>query len=195
MSVPDILAAVTPVADAMVELGVAHYIGGSVASSVHGVPRATLDVDLVADLRLEHARGLAELLRASYYVDEDMIRDAIRRRACFNVIHLATMLKVDVFVVKDTPYDRQAFRRMLCDTLEDTPDARQFFVASPEDTILNKLDWYRLGGFVSERQWRDVLGVLKVQGTSLDRAYLSRWASELGLSDLLARALDEAGWP
>lgn len=192
MAAPDLLAAVLPVLDALDRLGVPHHIGGSVASSAQGIARATLDVDLVADLRLEHAAPLARMLEERYYVDEDMIRDAIARRGCFNVIHLETVLKVDVFVLKTRAYDRQAFERRQLDSLDEAPDARQVYLCRPEDTILNKLEWFRSGGNVSQRQWRDVVGVLRVQRGHLDEAYLDRWADELGLAELLERAQAEA---
>lgn len=192
MTAPDILAATGPVADALEDLGVAYHVGGSVASSVYGVARATLDVDLVADLDQEAVRAFVERLEGSYYVDEEMIRDAVTRRASFNVIHHATMLKVDVFVLAARPFEQEAFRRRREDTLEDREGARVFPIATPEDTVLHKLIWYRMGGGVSERQWHDVLGVLKVQGDDLDTTYMNRWAEKLDLEELLARARGEA---
>lgn len=153
MTAPDLLVALDPVLDALRALHVRCHVGGSVASSAQGVARATLDVDIVADLLLPHVRPLVDALRDACYIDEEAVRDAVRRRASFNVIHLATMLEIDVFVRKDTPYDRQAFERMVPDTLGDGPLARELFLSSPEDTILNKLDGYRLGEGVSERQW------------------------------------------
>jgi hypothetical protein len=121
-----------------------------------------------------------------------MIRDAIRRRDAFNVIHLATMLKVDVFVSKLDTYDVTAFARCVRRPLDVAPDARMFDITSPEDIILRKLEWYRLGGAVSERQWGDVVGVLRIQRDALDMVYVRRWATELHLADLLDRALGEA---
>ena len=193
MSVPDIIAATIPVVEALESVGAPYQIGGSVASSVHGIARATLDVDLVTDLPQDRVRAFAERLRVEYYVDEDMILDAVERRACFNVIHLATMLKVDVFVVADEPFHRESFRRARLDTLEEAPGARTFHVSSPEDIVLHKLIWFRLGEGVSERQLRDAIGVVKVQGDSLDMRYLRRWAAALELDDLLDRALREGG--
>ena len=193
MIVSDILGAVRPVVDALDRLGVRHHVGGSVASSALGIARSTLDVDLVADLRSDHVDDLVLALERDYYIDGDMIRDAIRRRSCFNVIHLATMLKVDIFVLGQRPYDLIAFSRAAPVTLEEDPDARSYLLASAEDTILNKLEWYELGGRVSDRQWGDVLGVLRVRGHALDLTYLRHWADELGIAGLLERALVEAG--
>jgi hypothetical protein len=192
---PDLLAALVPVVDTLDQLGRPYRIGGSVGSSTYGIARATLDIDLVADLHSGDEVPLAQLLRDAYYVDEAMMRDAIQRRSSFNVIHLATMIKVDVFTVGGRAYDREAFSRVRRQALEEAEGAREYCFASPEDLVLNKLDWYRQGGGVSERQWRDVIGVLKVQAESLDLPYLRRWARELGLEALLEQALSEAGSP
>ncbi|MCP4679802.1 MAG: hypothetical protein GY854_30785 [Deltaproteobacteria bacterium] len=121
-----------------------------------------------------------------------MVADAIGRRGSFNVIHLATMIKIDVFVLKTREYDKLAFERMIPDTLEEGENARSFFLASPEDTILHKLEWYRAGGEVADRQWRDVLGVLKVQAKALDMDYMRHWAYKIDVDDLLDRAVEEA---
>ena len=188
---PDLLAALTPVVEVLDRLGVAYQVGGSVASSIHGMARATMDVDLVADLDLVHVDAFVGALVQSYYVDGDMIREALEQRSSFNLIHQESMLKVDVFVPKDRPYDRQALSRRIPDRLEDTPNARVFFVATAEDVVLAKLEWFDRGGRMSERQWIDVLGVLRVQEEAVDLDYLRRWASDLGVADLLERALRE----
>jgi len=186
-----ILAAITPIVEALEQLGVNYHIGGSVASSIHGIIRATIDADLVADLELKHVRPLVKLLEADYYIDEDSVRDAVKRRGSFNAIYLDTMLKVDVFIPKSRLFDQEELRRIQLQPLIE--GFRSFYVASPEGTILNKLEWYRMGGEVSDRQWNDILGVLKVQGTNLDMAYLQRWAVALKVSDLLERAMIDAG--
>ena len=188
---PDILVTITSLVEALEELGVPYHIGGSVASSLYGLPRLTIDVDIVADLRQGHVRPLIDQLETDYYIDEDMIRDAIKRRSSFNVIHLDTMLKVDVFIPKTRLFDQEELRRVQQEVLSE--GTRPFNIASPEGTILNKLEWYRMGGEVSDRQWNDILGVLKVQGANLDLAYLRRWAADLSVTDLLERALVDAG--
>jgi hypothetical protein len=191
MNAPEILAVLAPIVEALEELGVAYHIGGSVASSVYGIPRLTIDADLVADLRLEHVRPLVKQLEVEYYIDADAVRDAIRRRSSFNAIHLDTILKFTVFIPKTRPFDQEELRRIRQEVLAE--GTRPFYMASPEDTILNKLEWYRMGGEVSTSQWNDILGVLKVQGTALDMAYMQRWTKALQVTDLLERALVEAG--
>ena len=190
-NVPDILAAITPIVEALEEFGIPYHIGGSVASSLYGIPRLTIDADLVADIRMEHVRPLIRQLETDYYIDEDMIRDALRRQSSFNVIHQDTILKVDIFIPKSRLFDQEELYRVQQEVLLE--GTRPFNVASPEGTILNKLEWYRMGGEVSDRQWNEILGVLKVQGTSLDMAYLQRWAANLNVTDLLERALVDAG--
>ena len=180
------------VIDALEALSVPYLIGGSLASAVHGVARATLDTDLVADLRSEHAERLVQALGDAFYVDVEAIQDAIRRRSTFSVIHLETMFKVDVFARKRRPFDQAQFERRRAHVIATDPE-RTAYVASAEDTVLTKLEWYRMGGEVSDRQWRDVLGVLRVQGKRLDSAYLHRWAATLGVTDLLEQALVQAG--
>ena len=192
MSPPDLLIATLPVVEAFDRLGIAYMVGGSIASSAYGIARATLDVDLVAELHRRHAAPLSRLLADAYYVDQDMIAEAIEHRHCFNVVHLATMIKVDVYLVGDRPFDQASFERRRADSLEEDPDSPTIFLATPEDVVLHKLDWYRMGHGISERQWLDVQGVILVQSDALDRRYLDRWAQELGLADLLERAYREA---
>ena len=181
------------VIDALDALGVPYLIGGSLASAVHGVLRATLDTDLVADLRLEHAEPLARALGGTFYVDAESIREAVLHQRSFNVIHLETMFKVDVFVVKKRPFHHSQMERRMAQVIATDPE-RTAYVATAEDTILAKLESYRMGGDVSEQQWRDVLGVMKVQADRLDLAYLRQWAAQLNISDLLERAIKEAGF-
>ena len=165
--VPEPLVATLRVVEALESLGISYFIGGSFASAVHGVLRATLDADLVADLHLEHAEPLARALADAFYVNADAIRDAVRHRDSFNVVHLETMFKVDVFVLKDRPFDQSELARRSAQVIASDPE-RTAYVASAEDTILAKLEWYRMGGGVSQRQWQDVLRILKVQAGRLD---------------------------
>jgi hypothetical protein len=177
------------VTQALDTLGIPYVIGGSMASTTHGRVRTTLDVDIVADLKEKHVKPLVAILKDDFYTDEPTMHQAITRRSAFNLIHLATMFKVDVFVAKDRPFDRQQLARRQPQVLE--PPDHIAYVATPEDIVLAKLEWYRLGGEVSERQWQDIQGVLAVQGERLDRDYLRQSAAELGVGDLLARVWTE----
>lgn len=182
------------VLDLLESLGIVHMIGGSLASSIHGEPRATNDFDVVADVtRSQTDFIVAALGPAGFYVSEEAIEDAVRRRTSFNVIHRGAV-KIDVFVCPDREWDRVALARRM---LVDYPGiaGRRVFVRSPEDIILKKLEWFRLGGEVSERQWRDVKGVLRVRAGALDSCYLEKWAGVLGIHDLLAAAVAELGLP
>ncbi len=189
---PDILAAIGPVAAAFDTMRIAYYITGSIAASVHGLARTSLDVDMVAKLKPADTGALAARLKDAYYLDESAMREAVRGGASFNLIHLETMMKVDVFAPKAAPFAASAFGRRQRHVLDETR-TDEFFVASAEDVVLSKLDWYARTGESSQRQWLDVVGVLKVQEGSLDFDYMRQWAAQLGVPDLLGRATKEAG--
>ncbi len=172
-------------------LEIAHHFTGSIASSWHGQPRTTVDIDVVIDADLGKLDKLAEVLAPEFYLSREAIREAVEHRSSFNAISLDTPYKVDFFIVGDRPYDREAFRRSVDHFLgrADSPPIR---LLSPEDTILRKLEWFRLGGEASDHQWRDVLGILVARRGSLDTTYLDSWAVELNLADLLRRAREQA---
>ena len=172
------------------ELGVPYVIGGSMASIIHGMLRTTMDVDIVADIQPEQVASFMTSLQDAFYVDEQMIRQAIQRRSSFNLIHLSTMFKVDIFIPKGRPFDQQQLNRRIAEPVGPDSD-EQIWVLSAEDVILAKLEWFRLGGEISERQWRDILGVVKTQQPTLDIDYLKQWAQSLGVTDLMERALKE----
>lgn len=192
MKIPDIIEITFKVVRVFEKLGIGYHIGGSLASSAFGIARATLDVDVVSDIRLEQVLPFVESLKKEFYVDVEMICDAIKRYSSFNLIHLETMIKIDVFCLKDRPYDSQAFLRRIQKPVSENGLLRLFF-ATPEDIILNKLEWYKKSGEVLDRQWSDVLGVMKVQGSELDMPYLKQWAKKLGILELLEKALKDAG--
>jgi hypothetical protein len=184
------LAVTLLVIEAFERLNVPYMIGRSLASSLHGTARSTLDNDIVADLRLGQVTPLVDMLRQDFYIDANMIVDAIDHQSSFNVVHLKTACKVDVFIAKKRSFDMEQFQRRRLEIVVNEPE-RKAFVTTAEDIILAKLEWYRLGGSVSDRQWRDILGVVRVQAGWLDLDYLQKWASELDVTDLLQRALKE----
>jgi hypothetical protein len=184
----DAWAALSPIVSAFDGLEINYYVGGSFASSLYGAGRSSLDVDLVADLAAKHVPSLVELLRKDYYIDANMITEAIQRRSCFNLIHFPTSYKVDVFIPKNRRFDREAFHRRRSGHFADVEGSCDVFFCSPEDILLAKLEWFRLGDEISEKQWADILSVLKYQQPFLDRDYLEREAVELHVADLLARA-------
>lgn len=192
MKTPDIIEVTLKVVNVLEKLGIPCYLGGSLASSAFGIPRATLDADLVANIKSEQVASMEELLKSEFYIDTEMINNAILHKSSFNLIHFATLFKIDVFIPKDRPFSRQVFIHRIQKAVSEDASQKIFF-AAPEDIILYKLEWYKAGGKVSDRQWNDVLGILKVQGAHLDMPYLNKWARELSVLALLKKALDEAG--
>ncbi len=185
------IAVILQVIEVLEALDVPYLIGGSFAAAVYGVARMTADADLVADMRFEHADPLARHLSADFYLDVDSIREAIRHRSSFSLIHFKTMFKVDVFLPKQRSYSQVQMKRRVQQPLSTETEQLAYF-SSAEDSVLSKLEWYRLGGEVSERQWRDILGIIKTQGERLDLAYLRQWAVTLSVADLLEKVLREA---
>jgi hypothetical protein len=180
------------VAEILNALDIPYLIGGSVASTLMGEMRATEDVDIVADLKIEKVVLLLQSLQPRFYVSEDAVRDAIRYKRSFNLIDNESLGKVDIFILKDNAFPKIEFQRRRSQLVRQNPD-RMLVLPTPEDIILQKLTWYRMTKNESQRQWRDVLGVLKLQGDRLDFEYLQKWALELELSDLLETACTESG--
>jgi hypothetical protein len=173
-------------------LEIPYFVTDSVASSVYGIARTTLDLDLVADLREDHIPRLVSQLRADFYADPEMMADALKRGRSFNVIHLGSSYKVDIFPLGEDEYNREAFRRhRYTQTAPPGEEPIECALASPEDIVLSKLHRYRAGGEVSETQWRDLRGILSVSGARLGREYLLLWAGRLEVADLLDRLLSE----
>jgi len=171
-------------------LDISYFISGSLASALHGVVRSTNDVDIVADLKMEHVLPLKKALKDEFYIDEEMIKEAIEKKSSFNIIYLEWIFKVDIFIPGNYPYLKEQLRRRYKEIVVSKP-RQTAYIATPEDTILSKLEWYKMGDKASDRQWNDVLGVLKVQGDRLNMDYLYHWANKLDIDNLLEKALNE----
>jgi hypothetical protein len=172
-------------------LSIPYVIGGSMASTAYGRIRTTMDVDIVVDLKLEHVDPLVAALESDFYVDSNSISEAIQQRSSCSFIHLETMFKVDLFVAKDRPFDQLQISRRTRKVLGSEP-SQAAYVATAEDIILAKLDWYRLSEQQSERQWQDIQGILQVSGEQLDRGYLRQTSAELGVDEILEQAFQDA---
>lgn len=171
--------------DVLRRLGIPYMVTGSVALFVYGEPRATNDLDIVIDPSEEALEALLSEISSRAYVAREAASEAFRRRSMFNAIDLATTEKVDFILLKDRSFDAVRFeRRVPCGT-----KSLNFIASTAEDTILSKLSWARRGQ--SERQLRDVYGVLRIQANSLDWEYLRHWASELGVMPLIDELLSE----
>ena len=184
--------AFTRVLEVLDRMEIRYLVGGSVASSIHGISRPTMDADIVADLKWGQAEEFSSLLQPDFYADAEMIREALTRRRSFNLIHYASTFKIDVFPLQSDEYSRASFARRefeLSRSFGEQPI--ECAVATAEDTILRKLEWYRSGGETSERQWNDLRGVVMVSGPRLDLTYLRHWAKYLRVDDLLERLLGE----
>ena len=172
-------------------LAIPYLIGGSLASTLYGMVRTTQDSDIISEMRPEHIRSFVTSLQEEFFIDEEMIADSIQHNSSFNIIHRDSMFKVDVFIPRPSPFQRSQIARAHRQTFSFDKEMSANF-ASAEDTILSKFEWYRMGGEVSDRQWRDILGVLKTRAGELDLDYLRKWAIELKVNDLLERALNES---
>ena len=190
---PDPIALALSFTRTLERLGIQYLIGGSLASSVHGEPRSTNDIDVVADLREQQIAAFVDAVRPEYYVSVDAVREAVTSGGSFNIIHTDGAVKIDVFVAGNDAFNAERLRcRQRIRVSADA--ASSMYVDTAEHSVLRKLEWYRRGGEVSERQWRDVVAILRIQGARLDRSRLHGWASRLGVSDLLSRADADAGW-
>ena len=181
----DAIAVALCVTRALDSLGIRSSIGGSIASSVAGEPRSTLDVDIVAAIEVPHVQPLAVALAGEFYVDERALRRAVRSRRSTNVIHQASQIKVDLFVAGGTPLDHDLLARRQAIEIQ----GQTIYVHAPEDILLQKLRWFRLGGERSDRQWQDVLGIVRVQAGRLDTEYVRLHAAAMGVADLIERVL------
>jgi len=173
-------------------LAVPYMVGGSVASSIHGIARPTMGVDLVAALRPDQVDRFAAELQGDFYADPEMIRAALEQGRPFNLIHYASTFKFDIFPALPDPYHQtQLRRRLLAEATQFGEVSIRRAVATAEDTLLAEMERYRAGGETSERQWNDLRGIVRVRGPALDLDNLRRWAPQLGVQDLLEGLLAE----
>lgn len=169
------------------EASIPHMLVGSLASSFHGEPRQTRDIDIVIDPTPEALRRFVDLLPPDdFYADADAAIEALDRRTSFNLVEIRTGWKVDLLVRRDRPFSREELGRRIRVHLLDT----DLDIATAEDTIIAKLEWATEGQ--SERQLRDVIAILEAQGDGLDEEYIGRWVRALGIEAAWARAREVA---
>jgi hypothetical protein len=183
---------VAQVASLLEELGVPYHVGGSFASSAHGMFRASADVDFVIDPSHEQLDALASMLGRHFYLSREAMIAALEHKGTFNAIDPETSFKIDFFIKGAHPFEDEEMRRAIRQELG-SGEGHSALIKSAEDTILRKLAWYRRGGDVSDRQWQDVVSILAASRGALDEVHLDRWSVQLGVDDLLARARAESG--
>ena len=187
----DSIGVVLLVTDTLERLSIPYAVEGSLANSEYGIARSTLEASIIADMRPEHVGPFVSALSRDFYVDHHMVERAIGREGRFTLVHYSTKFNMDVVIPRQRPFEQMQLQRRTASIVSTNPP-RQVSVTSAEDAILSKLDRHRLGGGTSERQWREILGVLQSKAGHLDLPYLRHWAAELGVTDLLERALKVA---
>jgi hypothetical protein len=186
----DLIDALAPVVSALQKIGIRYFVGGSVASSFHGAVRSTMDVDVVCELEDHQVSIFFESLADNYYGNESVMHDAVERKSCFNLIHLPSSFKVDVFVSRGRPFDLDSMNRATLETIGDDLTL-EVAIATAEDSIIAKLEWYQLGNQASDRQWDDVSRLMNLLGGQADFKYLQRAAKSVGVDELLTRLVDQ----
>lgn len=171
-------------------LGIPYLLGGSLASATYGEPRTTLDADFAVHMTPEQAAALAGALRDDYHVQTDALVEAARLKRMANVFHKRPFVKIDMHVRAASGHSLEEMRRAQSVVVGDS-SATSLRIATAEDVVLQKLCWFRSADEVSDRQWRDVIGVVKRRGSALDVEYMRKWALVLDVADLLERAFDE----
>ncbi len=187
----DLQVAMIPVIEALERLDLRYYLSGSIACSIYGLPRGAQDIDIVVDIQAEHVSLLVKHLRGAYIVNEQSCYDAIAQLNSFSLLHLSSLVKVDLILPHDTSFDSLVSQR--AQQLSLIEEYQPIWIISPEDVVLMRLEWYRCCEATADHQWNDILGVLKVQAPTLDLKYLRHVAQILNVSDLLEQALVDAG--
>jgi len=171
-------------------LGIRYAVGGSIASSVYGRVRFTQAADINLEPFDDKAQRFYEMVKKEFYISKDAMKHALLETGSFNIIHLGTAFKIDLFIRKQGIFGEQIFKRARNLSLGGK-EAKNFCITSPEDIILLKLLWYRDSGYSLEKQIEDVTGILEVQAGLLDINYIKSWAANLGISDLISRVIKE----
>ncbi len=187
----DLVDALAPVVAILEKLEIRYFVGGSVASSYHGAVRSTMDVDIVCEMNEDQVSSFQNSLTDDYYASEPAILDAVTRKSCFNLIHLPSSFKVDVFVSRGRPFDLDSMKRATRESIGNDRSLK-VAIATAEDSIIAKLEWYKLGNQASERQWDDVSRLMKLLGDQAEIDYLRQAAKSIGVQDLLARLLADS---
>jgi hypothetical protein len=190
MNYPNDVEVLKDFVEVLEQFGVRYAIGGSIASSYYGKVRFTIDADITVEPFADLAEKIYENLKTRFYISKPAMYQALSSRSSFNIIHLQTSYKIDIFVCEDIAFQRQMLQHPKKVKLSETTD-KTFSFVSPEDIILLKLQWYQSTDKTSKKQWDDILGVLTVQKNKLDYDYLKKWASVLQLSELLEKAISE----
>jgi hypothetical protein len=181
----DVLDVAAAVGEALERLAAGWFLGGSLASSLQGDPRTTLDIDIVTDLPAGSAARFAEELGADFDVDVAALAEGLRQRRSWNIYYLPEFMKVDVFGLAGGAFDRSEFDRRRKQILS---PGRHLWLKTPEDSIVRKLLWYEQGERAASHQWRDVIGILRANPGMLDTGYIQRWTKQLGLTELWIKA-------
>ena len=187
----DLQGAMIPVIEALERLGLHYYLSGSIACSIYGLPRGAQDIDVVADIQAEHVSPLVKHLQGAYSINAQALRDAIAQRSAFSLLHLSSLVKVDVMLPRGTPFDSLVSQRV--QQLSLIEGYQPIWIASSEDVVLMGLEWYRECGATADDRWNDLLGVVKVQAPTLDLTYLRHVAPTLNVSGLLEQAFIDSG--
>ncbi len=190
MSNPQELEILGSLAEVLEQMDISYAIGGSMASSIYGKVRFTQDADITVEPFDDRADRLFEILKPQYYISKEAMYQALMQRRSFNIIHLKSAFKIDIFIRKDTAFEKQLITRRRTLKLSDSL-GKSFSVVSPEDIILLKLQWYCDSGH-SERQWNDVIGILTTQREKLDFDYMRKWSDILGINELLEKVISES---
>lgn len=173
------------VCETLNQLGIDYMLTGAYAVSFYGRPRTTQDIDLVVTISGEEVKNLYSKFKDLFYIDEESIKEAIREKSMFNIIHNETLDKIDFWLLKDNEFDKVRFSRRRKEEIK----GKAVFISSPEDLILTKLDWYKKSDL--QKHYNDVLGIFEVQTGKLDLDYIRKWAEVLFLIEIVEEIIKE----